>query len=102
MSDETETLDKSIGRLSFKYSKWGYREDGKYFEEEEEIESHTCTHEELGLSGDKSKSRFMPVHKASKAALELNKDGFLCIDDDQLELFGDWNSDKARTIQISL
>ena len=44
----------------------------------------------------------MPVHKASKAALEWNKDGFICIDDDQLELFGDWNSEKARTIQISL
>ena len=44
----------------------------------------------------------MPVHKASKAALELNKDGFICIEEEQLELYGDWNSEKARTIQISL
>lgn len=44
----------------------------------------------------------MPIHKASKSALELNKDGFICIEDEQLELYGDFNSDKARTIQISL
>ena len=44
----------------------------------------------------------MPIHKASKAALELNKDGFICFEKEQLELYGDYNSDKARTIQISL
>ena len=54
LADEKETLDPSIGKLSFKYSEWGYQEDGKYFEEEGEIENHICTHEELGLTGNQN------------------------------------------------
>ena len=102
MYDANEKLDPSIGKISFKYSQWGYGEDGTYIEVEEEIESHTCSHQELGLTGDKKQARFMPIHKASKSALKQYKDGFLCIEDEQLELYGDWNSDSARTIQISL
>ena len=44
----------------------------------------------------------MPIHERSRSHLELNKDGFICPDRDALELNGDWDSEKARTIQINL
>lgn len=64
LTDETEALDPSVGRIVFLHLSWGYQEDtGQYYEEEGEIESHLCSLEELGLRGDEA--TFMPVHSMS-------------------------------------
>ena len=44
----------------------------------------------------------MPIHAMSKAALELNQDGFICANQDDIEIYGDWNSEKARSIYLTL
>ena len=44
-------MDPTIGSLVFKYIAWGQQDDnGGFGVEIEEIESHYCTPEELGLT----------------------------------------------------
>ena len=51
--NETEDiLDPTYGNVVFRNSEWGPTPDGGYFENLDEIPSHTCTKEELGMEGD--------------------------------------------------
>ena len=73
------TLDPSIGKIVFKAHEWGpIGENGEFFEKYTEIQSHTCTPEELGLKGDSS--RFFPISKDSKDTLDQYNKNFICID----------------------
>ena len=55
-------LDPALAKMVFFRSEWGYNEDEEFIYKRTELESHVCSEEELGLSGDKP--RFMPIHKS--------------------------------------
>ena len=52
---ETEyILDPSYGRITFSRYEWGEEENGDYFVNFDELPSHVCNKEELGIEGDDS------------------------------------------------
>jgi hypothetical protein len=59
-----------------------------------------CSQEELGLEGDKS--NFFPVVKNNKLDRDTYNKKLLCIDPQDMRINGDFNSDEARMLQISL
>ena len=65
-------------------------ENGYVMWEEPVIESHACSEEELGLTGDYSK--FMPIHETSSAYVNLYKNKFQCISQEDLEIYGNFDS----------
>ena len=59
---ETEwILDPTYGSLVINHFSWGIDENGDPFTKRERLENHNCTTEELGLSDDRSDSRFLPI-----------------------------------------
>ena len=95
------TLDRSIGKIVFKANEWGpIGENGEYVEKYTEIPSHNCSPEEIGLKGDSSK--FFPISKDSKGILDQYNKNFICIDPKDMRIYGDFNSDSARRINIQL
>lgn len=58
-SETEDILDPSYGRIIFSRYAWGELENGEYFVKIDEIPSHTCTKEELGIEGDNSS--FFPL-----------------------------------------
>ena len=69
-ADSGSLMDKSIGRLIYKRYEWGEKDDGSTYTIIEEIPSHICTSEELGLTGNKSK--FMPLAENIVNTVETN------------------------------
>ena len=67
----------------------------------EELESHKCSLEELGFEGKDSK--FFPVNRQQKRAVQATSPGLLCVDRSNLEVFGgEKSNEKVQTIQIML
>ena len=66
----------------------------------EEVKTHTCTKEELGLEG--RNSAFLPITENAKPSVEIHQKKFLCVDPKEMRMYGDYNSDKARLINIQL
>ena len=102
---DTETepiLDPSIGRIVFNSYSWGGLDENGDFAPAliEEVKTHTCTKEELGLEG--KSSAFLPITKNAVPSVEIHQKKFLCIDREELRMYGDYNSDKARLINIQL
>ena len=89
--------DPTVGQVVFNHYKWGTNPDGQNFAGRYPIPSHACTREELGLDGDKSKARFYP-HTDSDVELYHKK--FLCIDKEDIEVRGNWNSHKAQLLNV--
>ena len=58
--------DISYAEIQYYVSEWDY--DGAKGHKFYKIDSHNCTREELGLTGDHSK--FKPIRERSKAVLE--------------------------------
>ena len=46
--------------------------------------------------------KFFQVHEKSKNIIKLFQKKFLCIDQNQSYLFGDYDSETARTIRVQL
>ena len=50
---ETENiLDPTYGNIGFIRYAWGVTDDGLFYEKTDEIPSHTCTKEELGIESN--------------------------------------------------
>ena len=77
-ADTESLIDESIGKLIYKRFEQGEKEDGSTFLISEEIPSHVCTPEELGLTGNESK--FMPLAKNIVNTVKTYQKRFLCID----------------------
>ena len=56
-----QTIDPSYGRLKFTKIAYGQNENGEFFSSINELETHACGEEELGLSGDDHK--FWPIRE---------------------------------------
>ena len=84
-----ETLDPSIAQMEFYVEEWGKDEEGQVYNYERTIDSHSCTQEELGLIGEKSK--FYPY---SQLNIEQEVDRywkkFLCIDEEEMHIYGSY------------
>ena len=93
-------LDPEYASIQFMYSQWEVLEDGEIWSDEFEVESHPCTEEELGLTpGD---SKFMPIHESSLDYMKLYKEKFVCVNQDDLEIYGTFSSKKAKNFRMYL
>ena len=93
---ETEPFDDpTIGHIQFNHFKWGTNPDGTLFSGRYPIRSHMCTREELGLDGDKSKARFYPVTEGMLPNVDFYHKKFLCIDKEDINMYGDFSTQKA-------
>jgi len=71
-SESEWILDPTYGSLEFNHFSWGQDEiDGSPFTRREKKLEHMCSQEELGLSEDRSQSKFMPINESSKPYVEL-------------------------------
>ena len=93
-------LDKSIGELAFIAYEWGEDEAGNVFVKRERIPSYQCTKDELGLGSSDSESRFYPAYATHQFSLEKIQKKFRCIDKENMYIYGDWNSKRARVIDM--
>ena len=73
-------LPPEIGYIKFQMSRWNVLENGEIDYELIDVDSHPCSEEELGLTGDDSK--FYPIHETSIGWVEMYRQKFLCIDPD--------------------
>ena len=106
---DTETepiLDPSYGRIVFNAFTWGgLDENGDFIPSTmNEIETHTCSPEELGLleNSNSENSAFMPINEKNKPTVQMYQKKFLCVDKEEMKLYGDYNSDKARILNMQL
>ena len=49
---ELDPIDPRMVELKVKSQDWGYTEDGEYYYDEQWVETHPCTAEELGIEGN--------------------------------------------------
>ena len=96
-SDVEPFDDPTVGEVVFNHYKWGTAPDGQNFAGRYPLKSHRCTREELGLDDDKSKARFYPN---TDSDVEFYHKKFLCIDKEDIEVYGDWNSHKAQLLNV--
>ena len=102
--NETEDiLDASYGKLVFTTYEWGEDEAGNPFLSYDEIPSHTCSREELGLVEDsENASLFFPVAEKKQNLLNMYQKKFKCINREDMHVNGDFDSDYARLISMRL
>ena len=81
---------------------WGNNPDGTPFTERKPLKTHNCTREELNLEGDGSNAKLFPIHRSSKSNIDFYWKKFLCVDPEEMRISGDYNSKKARQINIQL
>ena len=93
-------LNPEYANLSFETSQWDVLDDGKIDWKVSPIASHMCSEEELGLTGDNS--RIMPVHETSTAYVNLYKEKFICLNQEDLKIYGTFSSKKAQVFRASL
>ena len=62
---------------------------------------HKCTSEEMGISGDASKSKFYPFSATSRHDAEVYSQKMYCLDND-IEIFGSYTSDAASHLVLRL
>ena len=74
-------------------------EQGNFFLTQDRIPSHTCTRRELGLEGY-GNDTFSEVRESSASYLEQYHKKFICIDPEEMYIYGDFDASSARLIQI--
>ena len=70
---------------------WGEDEEGNGFVKRDKIPSRQCTREELGL--DEGERRFFPLRENFANQLSFYHKKFLCVDKEEMKLYGDFSSD---------
>ena len=84
------------GEVTATFRTWGEGVEGARADDNA-LKTHPCTEEELGLSG--SNPRFWPLHENSARDVRLRQKKLKCTDE-RIALYGDYNSDKARRLEI--
>lgn len=95
-SEQEYILDPTYGELRFTSLSWGNDENGKPFSDRQVLESHSCTREELNLEGDPTNARFFRPHPSSEWYVDFYWKKFLCIQPEEMRIYGDFNSFEAR------
>ena len=58
-----------------------------------------CSAAELGVSDDetkKGKAKFLPPHKKSASYIPLYQKKFICLEEEDIYLYGDFNTPETR------
>jgi len=95
-SEDKWILTKDYGELYMNAFAWGPRPDGSFFTERRRLDDHICSLEELSFGGDPENHRFFPVHSASAGIVKFYQKKFLCLEPDELFIYGDYNTAKTR------
>ena len=91
---DTEPVeDPRYGRMLARYYTWGLGDSYQ------DIETHVCSDEELGLLEDKESSRFFEIYPNNLKDVQTYKKKLYCTDE-KLKLQGDYNSERARRIEL--
>ena len=98
----TSELPPEVGTFAFSASEWGLDENGNFNYNEIPIESHTCSREELHLTEDTSNAKLFKPHSNNSQILSDYQENFLCIDNENLTINGDFDSTNGRTFNIYL
>ena len=93
-------LDKTIGELRYVAYSWGEDENGNGFVKREKLPTRQCTREELGL--DPGESRFFPLREYYVNQVNFYHKKFLCVDREEMLIYGDFSTQKARLIDLQL
>ena len=104
-NNEEYELPKEYGELIFNTYSWGTKEDGSAFTERKRLPHHNCSTKELGLGeegADDKEARFFPVHDSSKWFVNTYQKKFLCLNTEDLYIYGDFNTGKTRQLNIQL
>ena len=89
--------DLDYGEVKATFRTWGEGVEGTIKKDDKALKTHPCTEEELGLSGNNP--IFWPLHEQSARDVKLRQKKLKCTDE-RIELYGDYNSDKARRLEI--
>lgn len=96
-------LDKKYGEIFFNHFSWGYdKEKEAYFTVRQRLTDRICSREDLGLEGDPANHFFYPLHAASAGIVSFYQKKFLCLEPDDLFIYGDYNTAEARQFNVQL
>ena len=96
-------LDSKYGQLVFQEYGWGTKDDGSYEVLGARLASAVCTPEQLGLAeGGKEDAEFLPLHENYYNVVAKYRKKFLCSRKEDMFIYGDYNSERARLIEIKL
>ena len=100
---ETEwILDPTYGELAFINYSWGVEADGSFFTKTERRKEHICSREELGLTENKDAAKFMPTIESQRTFVDTYQKKFICLNEEDLFLYGDYDSANASQFEIQL
>ena len=95
-NEQEYALPPEIGELIFQNYQWGPDENGSFRIIQEDLETHVCTDEELGFNDENrngsASGNFFPIHEESYNVVKLYRKKFLCFNNKDSTLFGDFNS----------
>ena len=101
-NEREQILTPEYGKLVFNSVSWGSNPDGTYYLERKHLRTHNCTEEELGLLEDKSKATFFDFIGPQKEYIHFYHRKLVCINKEDLFLYGEFDSNTARRINIQL
>ena len=94
-------IDPSYSELIFQAYSWGHDTEHHGFKvERKRLNSHVCSPEELGLTDDRQKAKFYPMSEHGRELVGLYHRKMLCLDAEDLLIYGDWNTRKGRQLNI--
>ena len=84
----TMPLEPKVGKLQIIVDEFDWTDIENTYKRYEPLQTHTCTAEELGLEKSKNvKPHLFPLADG-EGDYDNNKNGWLCIDEHELKLFG--------------
>ena len=98
-SNRAVTESKEYGELLIEQYGWGNEEYG-YSYGSHPVENHFCTDADLGITRSE-KTRIFPIFERSQAEVDTYRNKFKCIDPDELQIWGDYNSAQAMQYAVN-
>ena len=94
--DSTEVVeDPTLGTLDIKLYGWG-NTDSAFDAGYTDLKTHTCSEEELALSGDNP----FRANRRSMEVIRTKQKSFKCYDPSDVGIWGDYNSAKAQQLVV--
>ena len=53
-------------------------------------------------NSNSNSASFMPINEKNKPTVQMYQKKFLCVEKDEMKLYGDYNSEKARILNMQL
>lgn len=92
--------DPTVGELAFYHYGWSRNPDGSSFAGRNKLKSHKCSRAELGLELKEDETLMFPIQANFKKDFEVYHSQFLCVDREDLHIFGDYNTQSAKLFNI--